>query len=36
VTWRKVENPAEPFTLGELPERFVKLGKRFVKVTAPA
>jgi hypothetical protein len=35
VTWRKVESPAEPFALGKGETRFLKVGKRFVKVVVP-
>jgi tyrosyl-tRNA synthetase len=32
VAWTKVENPAEPFTMGPSGARFVRLGKRFLRV----
>jgi hypothetical protein len=32
VTFAKVENPTEPFVLGPDGTRFVKVGKRFVRV----
>lgn len=34
ITFTKVENPAEPFTLSESGARFVKVGKRFLRVVA--
>ncbi len=36
MTFTKVENPAEPVAFGADGVRFVKLGKRFLRVTAPA
>lgn len=34
VAWRKVEAPNEPFEAGGAEGRFLKVGKRFVRVTA--
>jgi tyrosyl-tRNA synthetase len=33
VTWTKVENPSDPFTLGPAGARYVRLGKRFLRLT---
>ena len=35
LAWRKVENPSEPFDAPSGAGRFVKVGKRFVKVVSP-
>jgi tyrosyl-tRNA synthetase len=34
VAWTKVENPAEPFALAPGGARFVRLGKRFLRIVA--
>jgi tyrosyl-tRNA synthetase len=36
VAWTKVDNPGAPFSLEGAPSRFVRVGKKFVRVVSPA